>query len=77
MRASLRAVFISRRRIRPRFVYPFLDVAFEPGLFACHLKPHDAPARACAYCVVPRGSREPMWYVANQCTSASTRLIRR
>ena len=25
--------------------YPLIDVAFEPGLFGCHLKPHDAPAR--------------------------------
>ena len=27
------------------FAYPLIDVAFEPGLFGCHLKPHDAPAR--------------------------------
>ena len=31
------------------FAYSLVDVAFEPGLFGCHLRPHDAPARACAY----------------------------
>ena len=25
------------------------DAEFEPGLFGCHLIPHDAPARACAH----------------------------
>ena len=39
------------------FAYSLVDVAFEPGFFGCHLKPHDAPARACAYCSRnPRGS---------------------
>ena len=28
-----------------------VDVAFEPGFFGRHLRPHDALARACAYCV--------------------------
>lgn len=27
------------------FAHSLIDVAFEPALFACHLKPHDAPAR--------------------------------
>ena len=27
------------------FAYSLVDVAFEPSLFGCHLKPHDAPAR--------------------------------
>ena len=50
MPASLRAVFISRSRILSNvFAHSFLDAAFEPGLFGCHLKLHDAPARACAY----------------------------
>ena len=25
-------------------------VAFKPVIFGCHLTPHDAPPRACAYC---------------------------
>ena len=35
----------------PLFVltHSLIDVAFEPVIFGCHLRPHDAPARACAY----------------------------
>ena len=30
------------------FEHPLIDVVFEPSLFGCHLRPQDAPARACA-----------------------------
>ena len=48
---SLAALF-QFTQTNPLFVlaHPLINVAFEPGLFGCHLKPHEAPARACAYC---------------------------
>ena len=44
---AYRAALLQLAQTDPLVVlaHPLLDVAFEQGLFGCHLKPHDAPAR--------------------------------